>query len=174
MPKVIMMCGKICSGKSTHAEALRRAGRAIVLSVDEILLALFGQDAGEKHDEYAARAKSFLYRKSLDILESGADVILDWGFWTKKEREDAKAFYAARGIPWEFHLIQVDDREWQRRIDERNRAVLARESGAYFVDVGLFRKFQTLFEPPDARELEENWRVFPAALDSRRGFSQKR
>ena len=41
MPKVIMMCGKICSGKSTHAEALRKANKAVVLSVDEGLAAKF-------------------------------------------------------------------------------------------------------------------------------------
>ena len=39
-PKVYLMCGKICSGKSTHAAALRIQHHAAVLSVDEITLAL--------------------------------------------------------------------------------------------------------------------------------------
>ena len=39
MAKVILICGKICSGKSTYAEQLRIKERAAVLSVDEIMLA---------------------------------------------------------------------------------------------------------------------------------------
>ncbi len=75
-----LICGKLCSGKSTYAEALRKERRAVVLSVDEITLALFGRDAGENHDNYAERAKKYLYEKSLDIIETDIDVILDWGF----------------------------------------------------------------------------------------------
>ena len=40
MPKVIMTCGKICSGKSTYAQKLRLEYSAVILSVDEITLAL--------------------------------------------------------------------------------------------------------------------------------------
>ena len=60
--KVYMMCGKICSGKSTHATELRALYHAVVLSVDEITLALFGQDAGDKHDDYVERAERYLYK----------------------------------------------------------------------------------------------------------------
>ena len=48
MPKVIMTCGKICSGKSTYAQKLRLEYSAVILSVDEITLALFGNEAGRK------------------------------------------------------------------------------------------------------------------------------
>lgn len=89
MAKVFMVCGRLCSGKSTYAERLRKEHRAVILSVDEITLALFGQDAGEKHDDYARRARKYLYGKSLEILEMDINVILDWGFHTKQEREGA-------------------------------------------------------------------------------------
>ena len=39
MPKVIMICGKLCSGKSTYAKKLQQEGKAVVLSIDEIMLA---------------------------------------------------------------------------------------------------------------------------------------
>lgn len=48
MPKVHLMCGKICSGKTTFAQKLRKEIKGVVLSVDEITLSLLGQDAGEK------------------------------------------------------------------------------------------------------------------------------
>ena len=102
----------LCSGKSTYAEKLRKASKAVILSVDEITQALFGQDAGEKHDEYVARTKEYLYKKSLEIIDSNADVILDWGFWTKEERVRARSFYDLNRIPNEFQYIDIDDGEW--------------------------------------------------------------
>ena len=153
-PKVYLMCGKICSGKSTHARELRQEHKAVVLSVDEITLALFGQDAGEKHDDYVARAEAYLYRKSLEIVESGISVILDWGFWTKEERDYARQFYGSRNIPYEFHYIDVDDAEWYRRLEKRNAAISRHELDAYYVDEGLAAKFAAIFEKPELGEIE--------------------
>lgn len=54
MAKVILLCGKIDCGKTTYAYRLIKDSCAVLLSIDEIMLALYGQDAGEKHDEYTA------------------------------------------------------------------------------------------------------------------------
>jgi len=48
MAKVIMTCGKICSGKSTYAKQICIENHAVILSVDEIMLSIFGQHSGEK------------------------------------------------------------------------------------------------------------------------------
>ena len=154
MSKVYLICGKICSGKSTYAQALRRESGAVILSVDELMLALFGRYAGEKHDDYVARIKAWYRQKSLELLASGLDVILDWGFWTRKEREDIRDFYASRKIACEFHYIDIDDPEWRRRVQKRNRDVLARRSDAYFVDEGLAAKFTSRFEMPGKDEID--------------------
>ena len=99
MPKVILICGKICCGKSTYAEKIRTANKAVLLSVDEIMLAVFGQHAGDKHDEYCENLQKYLFEKSLEIIKIGRDVILDWGFWQKEKRDFAKEFYRRRGYP---------------------------------------------------------------------------
>ena len=72
MPKVILICGKICVGKSTYAEKFRAEGNAVLLSVDEIMLAVFGQYAGERHDEYVRNVQQYIFDKSLEILQAGA------------------------------------------------------------------------------------------------------
>lgn len=154
MAKIYMMCGKICSGKSTYAAELRHLHRAVVLSVDEITLALFGQDAGENHDEYVAKTEQYLYQKSLEIIGSGINVILDWGFWTEKEREYARKFYSSRGVEYEFHYIDVDSYEWSNRLQKRNQDVLERKSNAYYVDEGLAAKFESIFEIPAKSEID--------------------
>lgn len=154
MPKVILICGKICVGKSTYAEKIRAENNAVLLSVDEIMLAVFGQYAGEKHDEYVKNVKKYLFEKSLEFLQSGADVILDWGFWTKAERDFAKDFYTGRGIPCELHYIGVDGDLWRERISQRNGEISAGKSGAYFVDENLLKKFEQGFEPPNKEEID--------------------
>lgn len=152
MAKVYMLCGKICSGKSTHSQVLRAEHKAVILSVDEITLALFGQDAGDKLDYYVEKSEEYLYEKSLEIIESGIDVILDWGFWTKRERDFAREFYGSRNIPFEFHYISISDEEWYRRLEKRNQAVLEKKTRAYFVDEGLAKKFKAIFEVPEVDE----------------------
>ena len=65
--KVIMTCGKLCSGKTTYAKAFCEQHNAVLLSADELMLSLFGHDAGEKHDEYVEKIKAYLLRKSVSI-----------------------------------------------------------------------------------------------------------
>lgn len=154
MAEVIMTCGRICTGKSTYAEKLRKQLGAVVPSVDEIMLALFGQDAGDMHDTYVERAKRYLFDKSVQIAGSGTDVILDWGFWIEKERRYAREFYLSRGIKCSLHYIEVPEDEWHRRIEKRNGAVAAGECSAYYVDEGIAAKFAAIFEPPAEDEID--------------------
>lgn len=156
MNKVIMTCGKICSGKSTYSEKLRKENGAVVLSVDEITLALFGQDVGEKHDEYVGKLEKYLFEKSLDIISVGVNVILDWGFWTKAERDYAREFYGSRNISYEFHYMDISEAAWQMRLDKRNKEILAGEVQGYYVDENLKEKVEGLFEEPDKTEYMVN------------------
>ncbi len=154
MAKAILICGKICSGKSTYAGHLRAKTGAVLLSVDEIMLELFGLYAGDRHDEYADKIKKYLFDKSVEIIDSGSDVILDWGFWTKQQRKQAGEFYQSRNIPCELHYIDIDDTVWAERIARRNKAVQAKETKAYIVDSGLMKKFESRFEPPSEDEID--------------------
>lgn len=154
MAKVIMTCGRICSGKSTYADKLRTELSAVVLSVDEITLALFGQNAGDMHDTYVERAERYLFEKSLEIVAVGVNVILDWGFWTKRERDLAREFYGSRGIAHELHYIHITDEQWRDRLERRNAAVLDGSISAYYVDEGLAQKFRGMFEQPTCDEID--------------------
>lgn len=155
MAKAFLMCGKICSGKTAYAMKLRKMHDAVVLSVDDITLALFGQDAGEMHSVYVERLENYLYEKSLEIIETGTNVVLDWGFWTKRERDFAREFYGSRGIELSFCYISISPEEWSRRIVKRNQSVVEGKNRAYYVDSGLAKKFEAIFEEPDENELSE-------------------
>ncbi len=154
MAKVIMTCGRICSGKSTYARKLRAEIGGVILSIDELMLDILGGETGDKHDEYVRHTQDYLYKKSVEIASAGTDVLLDWGFWSKSEREYAREFYRIHGIICEFHYISVDDAEWKRRIEKRNTEVMNGRSDAYFIDEGLAAKFERLFEVPDRSEMD--------------------
>lgn len=154
MAKLILICGKLCSGKTTYAKRLQADSGAVLLSVDEIMLAIFGQDAGDRHDEYTEKIQRFLFDKAVEIINAGADVIFDWGFWQKARRDYAREFCKSRGITCEVHYLDVDPAVWCERIERRNSEVLAGNESAYVVDGGLLAKFEGLFEEPERDEVD--------------------
>ena len=163
MAKVIMTCGRICCGKTTYARRIQKERNAVILSIDEITLALFPDGAGEMHDVYAFRAEQYLLQLSLRILESGTDVILDWGLWTKEQRARLRAFYADHGAEHEIHYLRVDREEWERRIRKRNEQQ-GTDPSAYYVDEGLLLKAETLFEEPAETETDLIVDSFPEEM----------
>lgn len=154
MAKAILICGKLCSGKTTYAKELCGKLGAVLLSVDEVMLALFGQHCGEKHDEYAEGTQRYLFEKSIEILQNGVDIVLDWGFWTKDTRRSARDFYLSRNIPCELHYLDISENMWHSRIDNRNREVSCGVVQAYFVDEPLLKKLESRFEAPCKDEID--------------------
>ena len=153
MANVVFVCGKICCGKTTYSQTICEENDAVLLSVDEITLAVFDGDLGEKHDEYVKRIKTYLLKKAVEIVRSGTAVVLDWGFWTKAEREFAKAIFRDNGIETEMHYLDISEEQWQKNIRKRNAEVLAGKISAYYVDDGLLEKLASLFEMPEKDEV---------------------
>lgn len=153
MAKVFLICGKICSGKSTYAKELAETHNAVILSVDEIMLSIFEHGAGEQHDLYVKRLQKYLYQKALEFVLLGIDVILDFGFWTEQERTYARNFFHTKNITFEFHYLNISNAEWQRRLMKRNAETSGKNKQAYFVDGGLKKKCEDLFEQPQKDEI---------------------
>ncbi|MBR6337065.1 MAG: ATP-binding protein [Ruminococcus sp.] len=147
MPKVIITVGRICSGKSTYCKRLAKEINAVIFSVDELTLTLLGQQAGDKLSEYVEKLEAYFLQKAVQTVHNGVNVIIDIGLWTRGERDEVRAFFKERNIPLELHCIDIDDNEWQRRIDERNADIKANGRADYFVDEGLAKKAAALFEP---------------------------
>lgn len=154
MAKVYLICGKLCCGKTTYSQKLCNENGALLLSVDEMTLTVFGQNCGDKHDEYVLNAKKYLLNKSLELIDKNINIVLDWGFWTRKEREFAKDFYKSCGIDCELHYIDISDDVCKARIEKRNKAVLTDKTSAYYVDENLLDKFNSIFETPSEDEID--------------------
>ena len=155
MGKVICVCGKICSGKSYYSNKLKNEENAVILSCDELTSILFDNNLGDKHDEILERVWHFLLKKTTDIVSTGTNVILDWGFWSKKDRDFINNYFKSNNVAYEWHYINIDNKSWQKNIDERNQKVLEGKGGSdYYLDEGLIKKLQSKWEEPNKDEID--------------------
>lgn len=149
---VHLLCGKVCSGKSTYAKKLHQENNGIILSCDDLVLSIFDEHLGSKHDEVVAKCKEYLYNLAIHIAQSGCNVILDMGFWSKNERDTIKTRFNSLNIQTELHYIHVDDKTQLSQIDKRNSQP---NGNCYYIDKAILEKCNSIFEPPTFEELSK-------------------
>ena len=155
MSKIIAICGKICSGKSYYANQIKEKENAIILSTDEVTYDLTGNEQGEYYEEFANKVNAYLMKKSVELVNIGCNVILDWGFWTKKIRQETTDYYKSKNILIEWHYIDIDDASWEKNIEERNRRIVEGNGGSdFYMDEGLKHKILEKWETPSKNEID--------------------
>ncbi|MCM1257708.1 MAG: ATP-binding protein [Roseburia sp.] len=165
MKKVILICGKICSGKTYYAKELKEKYNAVILSTDEVTYELIQNEQGEFYNIFAARVNQYLRKKSIEIVRAGANVILDWGFWTRQNRTEISAFLASNDVSYEWHYMDINDKLWRENIEERNHRILEGNGGSdFFVDEGLLNKMLSMFEEPREEEMDIWHRIQKSSL----------
>lgn len=159
MAKVILICGKICSGKTFYARQLLEKENAVIFSTDEVTYDLTDNAQGEGYDAFAKRVNAYLMKKAAQVARAGCNVILDWGFWTEADRKAAAVYFGERNIPVQWHYMDIKEDRWRENIARRNARILRGEGGSdFYVDEGLLQKVNGLFETP-AREDMDVWNV---------------
>lgn len=154
MAKVILTCGRLCSGKTTYAKKLCQELPAVHYSIDELTMLLLGPYPGDILDEYFEKLEGYFYSKAAETAKSGINAVIDVGLWTKDERTAAREYFKNAGAECEIHYIKVADSVWKERIERRNADIEAGRSNDYYVDGNLFRKFETMFEEPQPEEID--------------------
>ena len=155
MPKVIALCGKICSGKTFYANKIKERENAVILSTDEVTFYLMDNEQGERYDDFAKRVNEYLMKKAIDIVRAGANVILDWGFWSKEERINLTNYYKKYNIPVEWHYVDVTQEKWQDLIKKRNELIVSgQEEYSFYFDDGLKKKLLDSFNEPSKEEMD--------------------
>ena len=155
MAKLLCICGKIGCGKTYYANRLKEQEHAVILSTDEVTYDLTNNQQGEGYDEFARRVNLYLRKKAVEIVNAGCTVILDWGFWTKENRQEIKRYGENNGVLVEMHYIDIDDKTWYENIEKRNNEVISGNGGSsFYVDEGLLNKVSSLFEIPEKEEID--------------------
>src|SRR5512135_1203815 len=115
------MVGLPFSGKTTLAKQLEQELHALRLNIDECHVRLFGQDAeAPEHDTRHSLIEAMLWNIASRALELGTNVILDFGFWAREEREDYRSRAKRLGAASEVHFLDVPEAELMRRLEVRN------------------------------------------------------
>jgi len=127
MGKVILVCGKMGSGKTTYARGLANEINAVVIEHDEIMLGLFGGELYANDKElffkYHVWVDEYTKRMAREAAKAGATVIFANGFWSRAERDELRNVYAKMGIPCELHYIDTYEEQRRKNIQKRNEEI---------------------------------------------------
>ncbi|GAA0991846.1 AAA family ATPase [Acrocarpospora macrocephala] len=145
--RLILLCGLPGSGKTTLARRLARELPAIRLCPDEWLSGL-GVDpyAEEARD----RLEGLLRQHAYELLRLGQDVILEFGFWARAERDELRLAARALGAAVELRYLDVPLDVLWRRLESRNSAG-AQEVALISKDA--IERWAKVFQAPDQDEL---------------------
>lgn len=160
MAKLILLCGKIGSGKSYYAKEFQKTTNAVIISPDEATYELIHNEQGDFYNEFSKRLNEYLKKKVGEIVRAGANVIYERGLWSKKERQDIKEYYKRQDVDCEIHYVCVDDESWKKNIQERNKRIEEGNGGSdFYLDEGLKNKLDSLWEEPSEDEYDVIYRV---------------
>src|SRR5438093_10350672 len=142
-----MTCGVPGSGKTTLAKRLEAEQRAVRLTGDEWLHELYPNESGvalnaqlpvverlrwvNAHRPLVERLQWAL---ALRTLALGVNVVLDWGLWTREERDHYRTQAQERSVRVVLCVLDPSREELVRRLKERNAALPA---GTFRIDAAL-------------------------------------
>jgi len=150
MAKVVLCCGKVCSGKSTFTERLEASYGYFSFSADDWMLRLFDQTEDRAvFDRNLSRSTEMIHRLALRLLDRGIDVALDFGFWKERDRKATVERYAARGHDAVLVYFPVDDETQIRHMAKRQAVDGMRH---YRFDEATIAVLNGFFEEPSSDE----------------------
>lgn len=152
MPTLFLMCGLPGSGKTTLAKQIEREDLALRLTPDEWIVRLFGDSLAPPTLDWCREpVEAVQWSVTERMLSLGINVILDFGFWSRAEREDYRRRAALLRARSEVRFLDVPRRELLARLSARNAAL---PPYAFKVTEAQLNVWWDVFEPPTADELE--------------------
>lgn len=147
-----LMVGLPGSGKTTRAKELEVQLGAVRFTPDEWHLQLFGQDSHQpEHDERHTRVERVMWSVAERLLKMGVSVILDYGFWSREERDGLRGQAKKLGVGFQIHYMDVPLDELQRRIEARNEQIA--DAPVFHITREEIELWHSWFEAPTEEEL---------------------
>ena len=120
------MVGLPGSSKTTLAKQLEQRHSAVRFTPDEWMMPLFG--AGESGDKRWRLESELFWTLAARLLSLGMNVILDYGLWSREERDLFRARAEALGARVELHALELPLDQLWARIERRNLALTAQDA----------------------------------------------
>jgi predicted kinase len=133
------------AGKTTRARALAAEHAAVRLNPDDWMTDL-GIDLFD--EPFRTRLERRMTSLAGEMLAAGGRVIVEFGSWSRTEREDLLALGRRAGAYVELHVLDPDVEELWRRLDRRNR-----RPGEARIDRATLNGYLPHWHPPDDDEL---------------------
>jgi predicted kinase len=115
-PTLFLTVGLPGAGKTTAARRIEIEQQALRLTKDEWVKALYGhENPASAGDVIEGR----LIQIGLRALELGANVVIDYGLWSRDERSALRQAAADLGAIVEMHYFEVTSVEQRRRLAQR-------------------------------------------------------
>ena len=147
MGKLFLLCGKPGSGKTTLAKSLKEKFGLIHFSADDFMLKLFGEiEDRNLFEEKLRMTKNLIYQICDDVLVNN-NVVLDFGFWAKNEREEVKKRFKNHEVIVVY--LKLDEDKIFSQIEKRNSNLKENE---YFMDLNTFKILSSKFEEPTGED----------------------
>lgn len=154
MATLFLMCGLPCSGKTTLAKQLERERHAIRLTPDEWIVRLFGTGLTPPALDWCRDpVEALQWDVAERALSLGINVILDFGFWSRSERDGFRSRAAALGASVEVHFLDIPRTVLLARLAARNADL---PPYTFRVTEAQIDLWWSLFEPPTPDELMTN------------------
>jgi len=115
-PTLFLIVGLPCTGKTTAARRLEIERKALRLTKDEWVKALYGQENPPSAQNVI---EGRLIQLGLRALELGNNVVIDYGLWSRDERSALRKAAADVGATVEMRYFEVAPAEQRTRLDRR-------------------------------------------------------
>lgn len=145
--RLVVITGLPGSGKTTLATELAASMPACRLCPDDWMMAS-GIDLWDQHAR--AEIEAFQLTLALHLLRTGQHVVIEWGVWTRAERDALRDTARSIGAEVELRHTSADVDELWRRIVARDREG---SWGARPIRRAELEEWTTMYEPPTAEEL---------------------
>jgi predicted kinase len=144
--RVILLCGLPGSGKTTEGRRLAASRGAVRMCPDEWMAAL---DIDRWDQAARARIEALQWSLTLELLPLDVTVVVEWGLWSRAERDALRGAARASGASIELRFLDVPLHELWRRVAARN----VDPDVHAVIDQVTLESFWDLFEAPTPAEL---------------------
>ena len=147
MPTLTLICGLPGAGKTTLAKRLEAERSALRLTPDD-WMARLNIDLFDEPTRTAI--EGLQWEIASRALALGIDVILDWGFWSRAERDDYRERATRLGARTELKYLEVAPSQLWQRLEARNAELLSVSAS---ITIAQLEQYSRVFEPLTSDEL---------------------